>query len=75
MNIYFSGIGGVAIGPLAEIARDAGYTVCGQGSSVDDQIDGLRFVLGSQKRPILHSDMHCNTFALEAFRHQSCCRI
>ena len=24
MNIYFSGIGGVAIGPLAEIARDAG---------------------------------------------------
>lgn len=29
MNIFFSGIGGVAIGPLAEIARDAGYTVAG----------------------------------------------
>ncbi|MEO7905219.1 MAG: Mur ligase domain-containing protein [Candidatus Saccharimonadales bacterium] len=29
MNIYFSGIGGVGIGPLAEIAFDAGYTVCG----------------------------------------------
>jgi UDP-N-acetylmuramate--alanine ligase len=29
MHIYFSGIGGVAIGPLAEIARDAGYTVSG----------------------------------------------
>lgn len=29
MRIYFSGIGGVGIGPLAEIARDAGYDVLG----------------------------------------------
>lgn len=29
MNIYFSGIGGVGIGPLAEIAHDAGYDVAG----------------------------------------------
>lgn len=29
MVIYFSGIGGVGIGPLAEIAHDAGYTVVG----------------------------------------------
>ena len=29
MNIYFSGIGGVGLGPLAEIARDAGHTVHG----------------------------------------------
>ena len=29
MNIYFSGIGGVGIGPLAEIAIDAGYGVTG----------------------------------------------
>lgn len=29
MHIYFSGIGGVAIGPLSEIALDAGYTVSG----------------------------------------------
>lgn len=29
MNIYFSGIGGVGIGPLAEIALDAGYDVQG----------------------------------------------
>lgn len=29
MNIYFSGIGGVGIGPLAEIAHDAGYEVQG----------------------------------------------
>jgi UDP-N-acetylmuramate--alanine ligase len=29
MNIYFSGIGGVGIGPLAEIAHDAGYDIAG----------------------------------------------
>lgn len=29
MHIYFSGAGGVGVGPLAEIARDAGYTVSG----------------------------------------------
>lgn len=29
MNIYFCGIGGVGLGPLAEIARDAGHTVRG----------------------------------------------
>ena len=29
MRIYFSGIGGVGIGPLAEIAADAGYDLCG----------------------------------------------
>ena len=36
MNIYFSGIGGVGIGPLAEIARDAGYTV--QGSDATESL-------------------------------------
>lgn len=36
MNIFFSGIGGVGIGPLAEIAHDAGYDV--QGS---DATEGL----------------------------------
>lgn len=29
MNIYFSGLGGVGIGPLVEIARDAGHHVTG----------------------------------------------
>ena len=29
MNVYFAGIGGVALGPLAEIASDVGYTVAG----------------------------------------------
>lgn len=36
MNIYFSGIGGVGLGPLAEIALDAGHRVCGS-----DPTDGL----------------------------------
>ena len=36
MNIYFSGIGGVGIGPLAEIAAGAGYNVFGS-----DAISGL----------------------------------
>jgi len=34
MNIYFSGIGGVGIGPLAEIALDAGYSI--QGSDLQE---------------------------------------
>lgn len=33
MNIYFSGLGGVGIGPLAQIARDAGHTVSGSDMS------------------------------------------
>ncbi|HSW92578.1 MAG TPA: Mur ligase domain-containing protein, partial [Patescibacteria group bacterium] len=33
MNVYFAGIGGVALGPLAEIARDLGYTVSGSDPS------------------------------------------
>ncbi len=34
MHIYFSGIGGVGIGPLAEIALDAGYDVSGSDQEV-----------------------------------------
>lgn len=51
MHIYFSGIGGVAIGPLAEIARDAGYTV--SGSDITDslmteqlQTSGIKVAIG-----------------------------
>lgn len=33
MRLYFSGIGGVGIGPLAEIAADAGYEVMGSDQS------------------------------------------
>ncbi len=36
MRVYFSGIGGVGIGPLAEIAHDADYDVIGS-----DARDGL----------------------------------
>lgn len=36
MNIYFCGIGGVGLGPLAEIALDAGHTV--QGSDLADSL-------------------------------------
>lgn len=36
MNIYFSGLGGVGVGPLVEIARDAGHSVTGS-----DLVDGL----------------------------------
>ena len=32
MNIYFSGIGGVGLGPLTEIALDAGFAVVGSDS-------------------------------------------
>lgn len=41
MNIYFCGIGGVGLGPLAEIARDAGHTVYGSDahtSSITDEL-------------------------------------
>lgn len=36
MNIFFSGIGGVGIGPLAQIALDAGYQV--QGSDTNESL-------------------------------------
>ena len=42
MNIYFSGLGGVGIGPLTEIARDAGHTVIGSDLSESLVTDELR---------------------------------
>lgn len=48
MNIYFSGIGGVGIGPLAQIARDAGYDV--QGSDLSNSLVTSR--LRSQGIPV-----------------------
>lgn len=53
MKIYFSGIGGVGIGPLAEIARDAGYEVVGSdlvsGLVTDELIaSGLNIHIGPQ---------------------------
>ncbi len=53
MNIYFSGIGGVGIGPLAEIAADAGYKVFGsdrQASLMTDRLaeKGVVMQIGAQ---------------------------
>lgn len=66
MNIYFSGIGGVGIGPLAQIARDAGYDVQGsdpseslttrslqaQGIAVDTNQDGTFLRACHDARPV-----------------------
>lgn len=42
MHIFFSGIGGTAIGPLALIAKQAGHTVSGSDSQSSQYIDYLR---------------------------------
>ncbi len=42
MHIFFSGIGGTAIGPLAHIANQAGFTVSGSDKQQSQYIDYLR---------------------------------
>jgi len=42
MHIYFSGIGGAGIGPLAQIADQAGYQVSGSDQQNSSYIDYLR---------------------------------
>lgn len=42
MHIYFSGIGGAGIGPLALIAKQAGYTVSGSDSKDSSYIEYLK---------------------------------
>ncbi|MDB5165974.1 MAG: hypothetical protein JWM37_46 [Candidatus Saccharibacteria bacterium] len=42
MHIYFSGIGGAGIGPLAEIAHQAGYRVSGSDKQNTSYIEYLR---------------------------------
>jgi len=42
MHIFFSGIGGTAIGPLALIAHQAGYTVSGSDKQASQYIDYLQ---------------------------------
>ncbi len=42
MHIYFSGIGGTAIGPLAMIAKQAGYEVSGSDKQDSQYIEYLR---------------------------------
>ena len=42
MHIYFSGIGGAGIGPLAQIAQQAGYQVSGSDQQPSQYIDYLK---------------------------------
>lgn len=49
MNVYFSGLGGVGVGPLAEIAHDAGYSV--QGSDASESL--LTQELQSRGMPVM----------------------
>jgi UDP-N-acetylmuramate--alanine ligase len=42
MHIYFSGIGGAGIGPLAQIASQAGYEVSGSDQQASSYIDYLK---------------------------------
>lgn len=42
MHIYFSGIGGAGIGPLAQIAHQAGYKVSGSDKQDSSYLDYLR---------------------------------
>ena len=59
MNIYFSGIGGVGIGPLAEIAHDADYDVVGS-----DREDSL-MMNALQKRGITITTVQDGAFLRE----------
>ncbi len=42
MHIYFSGIGGAGIGPLAQIAHQAGYEVSGSDQQASQYVDYLK---------------------------------
>lgn len=42
MHIYFSGIGGAGIGPLAQIAHEAGYTISGSDKQDSQYIQYLK---------------------------------
>ena len=53
MKVYFSGIAGTGIGPLAEFAQDAGFDVCGsdlQRGAISDELDsrGIDVFYGKQ---------------------------
>lgn len=53
MKVYFSGISGTGIGPLAELAQDAGYEICGSDLShgaIADELDrrGVAVSYGEQ---------------------------
>jgi UDP-N-acetylmuramate--alanine ligase len=63
MHIYFSGIGGVGIGPLARIARDLGYSVTGSDAEESRNtkaldLEGIDVQIGQSEATIsrIHND-------------------
>lgn len=59
MNIYFSGIGGVGIGALAQMAHDAGHTVAGSDTEASLTTEellraGIDVAIGPQTADNLH---------------------
>lgn len=62
MHIYFSGIGGAGIGPLAQIALQAGYEVSGSDKQMSQYIEYLRkngikdIVIGQTEKDIAAAD-------------------
>lgn len=61
MNVYFSGIGGVGIGPLAEIASDAGYYVAGSDtvkSPVTYQLENKGVEISNQQDGVFLEKIH-----------------
>ena len=74
MNIFFSGIGGVGIGPLAEIALDAGYSVCGSDTNSSPLTDllinrGVLIEIGSQDGIFL--ELQNNNLKIDMYVHTS----
>ena len=64
MNIYFSGIGGVALGPLAQIARDAGHTVVGSDPSsslITEELGKEGVAIGTDQSGRFLADCHEQT--------------
>lgn len=64
MHVFFSGIGGTAIGPLALIAKQAGYSVSGSDKQDSDYINYLRshgvtsITIGQNKADIAATHAH-----------------
>lgn len=61
MRVFFSGIGGVGIGPLAQIAQKAGYSIVGSDmthSLTTDRLqqDGIAIQIGEQTGDYLRSE-------------------
>lgn len=74
MNIYFSGIGGVGIGPLAMLALDSGFTVNGsdqQESAMTQELQkhGVQIYFGKDDSHI--ATIHKNLNQIDWFVHSS----